>query len=555
MNENVPASSQLKFDQAATAVFDYAGWRQTFLRTILIGACIFGLIALVPAFFSNSASLYIGIYSAAYAGLLLVTFINFPYQVKAGLFLLLIYAIGLSGILENGIWGDSRVYFLAFIVVSTLLFSPRAGIIATIISLLSLIIGGYLILTSQYQITGKDVSPGGADAWITGTTSVLLLAVVIVSGLALLQRGFDRARDLTLRTLNDLQIEQRTLEQHVEQRTDELAHRSEQLHSSTVIARQLAEIQDVPTLLSKAVDLISSSFGYYHVGIFLLDEERRTAFLQAASSEMGKQQLSRGFRVEEGSRSIVWQVAESARYQLITGAGRSTALIQDQDYQQTLSELALPLTVRGKVIGVLDIHSEHDQDFGAGDVETLETLGDQIAASLDNARLLSETQAILSQLETLTTQQTRTTWQEFTKQHKPAYQYTPSGVKPLSRGVSPKHKEGLQFPLQLRGQEIGTISLEKRTDSKWTEAEREFVEKITTQVSLALENSRLLEETRRRAAQEQTVSEISAHLNRSLDIEGLLQTAARELGSLPQISEVAVYIGGSDGSDHENNDK
>jgi hypothetical protein len=61
-------------------------------------------------------------------------------------------------------------------------------------------------------------------------------------------------------------------------------------------------------------------------------------------------------------------------------------------------------------------------------------------------------------------------------------------------------------------------------------------------MSLALDNSRLLEETRQRAVQQQTVNEISNRLNRSLDIDTLLQAAARELGSLPEVEEVSVFI-------------
>ncbi|HEX2697302.1 MAG TPA: hypothetical protein VHM28_06295, partial [Anaerolineales bacterium] len=62
------------------------------------------------------------------------------------------------------------------------------------------------------------------------------------------------------------------------------------------------------------------------------------------------------------------------------------------------------------------------------------------------------------------------------------------------------------------------------------------------QVALALENSRLLDETRQRAIQEQTVNEISGRFSRSLDIDALLQTAARELGALPEVAEVSVFV-------------
>jgi GAF domain-containing protein len=65
---------------------------------------------------------------------------------------------------------------------------------------------------------------------------------------------------------------------------------------------------------------------------------------------------------------------------------------------------------------------------------------------------------------------------------------------------------------------------------------------VAIQVALALDNSRLLEETRQHAVHEQTVNEITARFNRSLDVDTLLQTAVRELAALPEVTEASVFI-------------
>ena len=104
-------------------------------------------------------------------------------------------------------------------------------------------------------------------------------------------------------------------------------------------------------------------------------------------------------------------------------------------------------------------------------------------------------------------------------------------------------KNGLQVPLRLHGQTIGMLTLQGKEATKWTERERDLTEKVANQVALALDNSRLLEETRQRAIQQQTVNEISARLSRSLDVDTLLRTAARELGTLPEIADVSVVVG------------
>lgn len=69
-----------------------------------------------------------------------------------------------------------------------------------------------------------------------------------------------------------------------------------------------------------------------------------------------------------------------------------------------------------------------------------------------------------------------------------------------------------------------------------------MAERVASQVALAMENARLLDESQRRAMREQKVNEFSNRFSRSLDVDALLQKAVRELHSLPQVSEVAVLI-------------
>jgi GAF domain-containing protein len=197
---------------------------------------------------------------------------------------------------------------------------------------------------------------------------------------------------------------------------------------------------------------------------------------------------------------------------------------------------------RGAVIGVLDIQSEQVQAFDQNEAEILQLLADQVAASIDNARLLNKSQGIIGQLEILTAQQTHSTWREYLKNRKTAYQFTPGGIKSITPGSTLKNNNSLQIPILLRDQEIGSIELQRKDRLDWSQSERDLAQKVALQAALALDNSRLLEETRQHAVQEQTVNEISGRLNRSLDVDTLLQTAVRELASLPEVTEASVFI-------------
>jgi GAF domain-containing protein len=349
------------------------------------------------------------------------------------------------------------------------------------------------------------------------------------------QKLLDREKDLTSLKGN--------FEQLLNDRTNELLQRNAQMRSSVYFTRQISGSQDMAALLKKTVDLISQQFGHYYTGLFLLDDEGKSAILQAASSEVGQQLLDRGYSVDRDERTIIGRVIEREKlYISQKGSGGADSDAGGSEFSETQSEIALPLIARGKVIGVLDIQSERSGAFDQNEAEVLQLLADQVAASIDNVRLLSKSQAFNSQLEILTAKQTQTTWREYLKDQKRAYRFTPVGVRTILPGSTPKNNNSLHIPLLLRGQEIGSITLQRKDMSDWSRSEHELAEKVSLQVALALDNSRLLEETRQHAVQEQTVNEISARLNRSLDVDTLLQTAVRELAALPEVSEASVFI-------------
>ncbi len=333
------------------------------------------------------------------------------------------------------------------------------------------------------------------------------------------------------------------LEQRFTERTAELERRSSLMRSLLHFTSEIAEVQDVPVLVNKAVDLIARHFEGYHANLFLIDATRKVAILHAASSKAGKDLLERGHRVEIGDGTIEGRVAERGKLYVSSMETRTLrGSLGDEEMPFTPSRITLPLVARGVVTGVLDIQSEQPQAFSQTEAEVLQLLADQVAASVENARLASESRAVGTQLEMLTAQQTQATWEEYLRDQRPAYQFTPAGIKATASMADHNDEGSLRVPLALRGTGIGWITLKRKGISTWREAERDLVQKVATRVALALDNSRLLAESRQRAAHEQTVNEISARFGRSLDVDTLLQTAARELAALPEVAEAAVFI-------------
>jgi GAF domain-containing protein len=511
--------------------FSYEKWRERFLKVVLQGSCILGLIAIVLYLFSSATDLYKVLAMAMYGGLVLLTvFTRLSYRVRAGIFLLFLYSAAFSSLFDYGI-ADASILFLGFIVMTGLLFSPRAGMYAIIaVSFLSILVFGW------------SRAPVEDSARLTAI--LMVVSLIIAIGLHTFQDEFTKTQKAARQTLESLREERSTLEQKVEERTAGLTRKTEQLRATSYIARKTAEVQDLASLLTTVVHLVTDQFGFYHTGIFLINESGNQVVLQAASSEGGQHMVERGHSLSVGVQGIVGYVAAQKKPRIAVDVGADAVFFNNPDLPLTRSEVALPLLVRNKVLGVLDIQSDKPQAFSMDDIDILQTLSDQIAIAIENARLLDETQAAIMQLEALTSIRTQEAWSQKLQDHGRAFTYTPLGLR--AEKIAQNHDSAISAPIILRGKKIGNITIAKKGDGKWSRLDEGLLDEVAGQVGLAVDNIRLLEEATQRARQEQTVGKLSTHFSQSLDLDTLLQTAARELGQLPDVSEVSVFIGQQD---------
>ncbi|HOT93298.1 MAG TPA: response regulator [Anaerolineae bacterium] len=186
-----------------------------------------------------------------------------------------------------------------------------------------------------------------------------------------------------------------TLEQQVAERTAALARRNLQLHVAAEIARDATTAHSRDELLNRAVNLICERFGFYHVGIFLLDAQGKYAVLHAATGEPGRQLLATGFRLEIDKNSIVNQVIINGQARIVPDVGADSDYYSSPVLPETRAEMTLPMRAGGRIIGALDVQSAQLNAFDDEDSETLQILADQLAVALENIRLFEQMQATL----------------------------------------------------------------------------------------------------------------------------------------------------------------
>ncbi|MEJ5223465.1 MAG: GAF domain-containing protein [Anaerolineales bacterium] len=527
--------------------FSYETWRETFLKHVLRGASVLGVI-LILLTLPNTERVILFTYAGLFGLLLTVTLIPFPYAVRATVFLGAIYGAGTAIILNWGWNADGSLFLAIFAILAALLFDYRAGIFAILLSATTIMTIGMQALAGNITLVANSLGIGTINNWISYTLDMTAGATIANLAIFFLKREFNHLLAQINNTLQVLSAQQASLEDRIRERTAELTRRSAQLESSAFVARQAASIQNVSTLLKEVVQLITDRFGYYHTGIFLADESMRYVTLQAASSEGGKRMLQRGHRLEIGRQGVVGYAAYEKRPRIALDVGADAVFFNNPDLPDTHSEIALPLLVRNKLIGVLDIQSTEEQGFSEEDISTFQSMADQIALAIENARLLTESQLVIEQLQTLTSETTYMAWEKFLGRKNKGYVFSPLGVAPLDKAEKNKvdAAEGavIQVPIELRGRKIGTITLkQKNPNTPWGMREQNLVHDVSIQVGLALENARLLEQSQKQAAQEQTINTITTRLSQALNIDTLLQTAAQELRQLPNVEEVSVFLG------------
>ena len=176
------------------------------------------------------------------------------------------------------------------------------------------------------------------------------------------------------------------LEQRVWDRTQALQHRALQLETNALVSREISSILDINSLLSRVAELIRDSFGYYQVHIYLVESQNSVLALGATTGTEGSQPQQ--LPIEE--RNLNGQVVKTNQSVLLNDVERQRSGFPTN----TKSELVVPLRLAEKVIGTLDVQSAQPNAFLKDDELVIQSLADQIAVAIENARLYEKAQRL-----------------------------------------------------------------------------------------------------------------------------------------------------------------
>ncbi|MCA9936228.1 MAG: GAF domain-containing protein [Ardenticatenaceae bacterium] len=247
-----------------------------------------------------------------------------------------------------------------------------------------------LISTTLYTHYVGETDASFLTGYYITTISLAIITWLIVRNIQETLRHAQEKTQTTQDNLSELQANSTFIQR-----------RARQLQQSAMIGQVMNTIHDLEWLLKTSSELIHEQFGFYFVAIYLLDENANQLILKTATGQVGQIMQTEKFSVSLQANAIICTVANSRKARIAHDVSQDPAYLAVPHLAATQSEVAVPLIVRDTLLGILDVQSDEPNAFQEEDVNFLQILANQIAGSIDNARLFAETETQLNEAVTL----------------------------------------------------------------------------------------------------------------------------------------------------------
>lgn len=388
----------------------------------------------------------------------------------------------------------------------------------------------------------------------------------------------------------------------------QVASRTERLEIVATLGERLSSILKLEDLLTEVVNQIQDRFGYYHAHIYLLDEQRQDLLVAAGTGVAGAEMKAEGHHISlHALTSLVARAARSGEIVRVDNVRQTPDWLPNPLLPDTYSEMAVPIMLEGKVVGVLDVQENQIAGLDEGDAALLRSLANHVAVAINNARLFEEVQTALAEARELQRRYIEQAWskesvaqrssgrvqfslgesttlnefilakarEQAMKQKEPAVIAIDEPEQPVEaentvRAAAPSNSldsgkySVLVAPISLGESTIGNLQLHDVDPNRaWTENDLALISAVIDQVAQTAENLRLLNETQERASRERLIGQVSDKLRRAPDMQALMKIATSEIARVLNPRRAFIRFdtqtlsegnggSGSDDNGHEN---
>jgi signal transduction histidine kinase len=279
-------------------------------------------------------------------------------------------------------------------------FSDRyiGDLVQRTVLVLSFVVVGFLILVGlsffifmRYSVLQPIRSFSSTVNRITMDNLSTRITINSQDEIGLLAAAFNNMTENLEKSQAALKQSRDELEEKVELRTRGERRRAEQLRTINEVGRKISSFLSLDELLPYVVNSLRDTFHYYNVNIFLINDTG-SAELSAGIGGYEKE-IPTGFSVGFG-QGIVGTVAQNEEFVAVVDVSTDSRYLASTELPKTRSELAVPIKLGTEMLGVLDVQSDEVNSFDEIDVFTVQTIGDQLAVAIQNARYYLETREL-----------------------------------------------------------------------------------------------------------------------------------------------------------------
>ncbi len=409
----------------------------------------------------------------------------------------------------------------------------------------------------------------------------------------------DEVGDLAI-AFNSMTSQLRHLIANLEQR---VIARTKRLEIVAALSERLTAILDFDQLLFELVNQVKDNFGYYHVHVYITDEEKQTLVMTAGAGEAGRKMKEQRHTISlDASASLVARAARSKEIVRVDNVRKDPEWLPNPLLPDTHSEMAVPIYVDGKVVGVLDVQESEIAGLDESDANLLRSLANQVAVAIRNARLFEQVETELTEVRVLQQQYVAQAWDrnrvlrrgigrvQFSAGTNPAldealisrfrqYAIAQNGLAVVSLADEQEDREterqgdketgrqgeaetetqkletqnpksetrALLAPVKLHNTAVGDLQLHGfEGDRQWTDSELALIEAVIDQVAQSAESMRLFEETQERANRERLIEEVSNKMRSAPNMEALMKITVDQLAKVLGTGRTFIRLGSSE---------
>lgn len=333
----------------------------------------------------------------------------------------------------------------------------------------------------------------------------------------------------------------------------------------TEVTRLVAQREKSSEVAQLVTDAIARNFSFiYQAKLYLVQEGGVEARLVAQTIISDNLPLQTLESASLGGLSPIGQVALNG-----------DSIIET--IERRVTEAVLPMRIGTRIIGVLCLRTQDSQRFrNEVVIDAFQALANNVGLALDgvnqyeraeerlreNDRLVERTNQALREVERLNQRLTGSAWSQFLRRaeanvgldvnfeddtaiENQDWTQTLSDAAKINTFIQEQNedKQIIALPLRVRGQIVGAMEFELDAEREFTPNDLDLIQEVGERFGLAVENTRLVQESQRVAQREALVNQITSRIQSSNDMQNVLRDAANGLREALKADRVAIKLG------------